>query len=92
MSELRFTRHAFERLYERSISPTECAEVISQGAVIESYPDDSPFPSELRLGVVNGKLLHVVIAKDEDITHVITAYEPDPAIWEPGFRVRKDKA
>jgi hypothetical protein len=45
MSELRFTRHAFERLYERSVSPTECAEVISQGAVIESYPDDSPLPS-----------------------------------------------
>jgi hypothetical protein len=52
MSELRFTRHAFERLYERNISPTECA----------------------------------------DVTHVITAYEPDPAIWELGFRVRKDKA
>jgi hypothetical protein len=44
------------------------------------------------LGVVNGRLLHIVIAKDEDITHVITAYEPDPAIWEPGFRVRKYKA
>jgi hypothetical protein len=91
MSELRFTRHAFERLYERGISPAECVEVISHGSVIERYPDDTPFPSELLLGIVHERFLHVVVATGEDVTHVITAYEPDLAIWEPGFRVRRDR-
>ena len=65
--------------------------MVNHGAVIESYPDDTPFPSELLMGIVNGRVLHLVIAKDVEVKHVITAYEPDPAIWEPGFRVRKDR-
>lgn len=31
---------------------------------------------------MNGKFLHVVVSLDKDTAHVITAYEPDPHLWE----------
>ena len=58
---------------------------------IEEYPDDTPFPSALLSGTVAGRRLHVVAAHDgaEDVTYVITTYEPDPAEWDPTFRRRR---
>lgn len=89
--EIRFTRHCLERLFQRAISPKDCETVFTQGIVIESYPDDKPFPSELRLGSVNGKFLHIVVSFDNNTAHVITAYEPDPRLWEDGLRKRRPK-
>ncbi len=55
------------------------------------YPDDRPYPSRLILGFVGERPIHVVSADiDEDnTTVVITAYKPDPNLWEPGFERRK---
>ena len=55
------------------------------------YPEDRPFPSCLMLGYPMGRPIHVVAALDPDTgtCHVITAYEPDPAIWQPDFRARR---
>jgi hypothetical protein len=65
--------------------------VIETGETIESNPDDLPHPSRLMLGRVGRRALHVVVAvnhaRDEII--VITVYEPDPALWQPGFRRRR---
>ena len=89
MTELRFTNHALERMFKRSISPGECEEVFRQGRTIEAYPDDEPFPSELRFGQVGDKMIHLVVAFGENAVHVITAYEPNPALWDEGFTKRK---
>ena len=37
--------------------------------------------------------LHVVVADNapDDETIVVTVYEPDPALWQPGFRRRRRK-
>jgi len=73
---LRFTRHALERLFQRAISPEECEIVFRTGKIIKEYQDDKPFPSQLYLGHPGHRPLHVVVAIEGDIVHVITAYEP----------------
>jgi hypothetical protein len=83
--------HALKRMFVRSITPAEVRTVIEQGQTIESYPADTPYPSRLLLGFVGGRALHVVAAEnaDDDETIVVTVYEPDPALWQPGFRRRR---
>jgi hypothetical protein len=86
---LRFTRHALEKMYERGISPADCERVAREGEVAESYEDDRPFPSELRVGTVGDRALHVVVARGGDALHVITAYEPDPGRWDETLKKRR---
>ena len=83
--------HATQRMLERNISMEEIEQVVESGEVIEDYPDDEPFPSRLILGVPQNRPLHVVAADetDSDITHVITAYQPNPGQWEDDFKRRK---
>ena len=62
----------------------EVCEAILDGTVIEDYPEDSPYPSCLILGKTNtGRPLHIVCAfsEEENLTIIITAYEPDPEKW-----------
>jgi hypothetical protein len=91
MKPLRFTTHALERIFDRGISPRECEEAFRASKVLETYPDDQPFPSELRLGYAGSKPLHLVVAETPDSVHVITAYEPDPVLWSPDFSVHRRK-
>ncbi len=91
MKPLRFTAHAFQRLFERGISPKECEEAFRSSKVLETYPDDQPFPAELRLGVAGSKSLHLVVAETPDSIYIITAYVPDPTLWSPDFTVRRKK-
>jgi Domain of unknown function (DUF4258) len=78
-------------MFVRSITAAEVRTVIDQGETIERYPRDVPYPSRLLLGLVGGRGLHVVVADDanDDETVVVTVYEPDPALWRPGFRRRR---
>jgi len=78
-------------MLERNITMEEIETVVESGEVIEDYPDDEPFPSRLILGTPQNQTLHVVAADetDSDITHVITAYHPDPHQWENGIKRRK---
>ncbi len=78
-------------MLERDIPIDEVERVVESGEIIESYPDDEPFPSRLILGITQNLPLHVVAADeiDSNITHIITAYRPDPQRWEDGFRRRK---
>ena len=91
MSKLHFTSHALARMFERRISPRDCESVLLSGVVVEKYPDDEPFPSELHLGFVNGRPIHLVVSFDDETAHIITAYEPVKELWEEGFRMRRRK-
>jgi Domain of unknown function (DUF4258) len=66
--------------------------VVTHGQIIASYPDATPYPSKLLLGWCGSRPLHVVAADncDEDATVIVTAYEPDPTRWEPGFVRRRE--
>jgi hypothetical protein len=88
---LSFSRHAVQRMFERGISAATVRQAIDTGQIIESYPDDTPYPSFLLLAEVNGRPLHVVFA--DDVTsrsrHIVTVYVPDLERWQPDFRTRR---
>ena len=86
-----FRVHAIQRMFEREISREDMRQVLETGTIIESYPDDEPYPSRLVLGWSGVRPIHVVVAdnRDEDEIIVITVYEPDPGRWEPGFSERR---
>lgn len=83
--------HAVRRMFERGITEADVGRVLSEGEEIAAYPDDTPYPSRLLVGWRGNRPLHVVAAYDaqDDEQIVITVYEPDPAIWEDGFRRRR---
>jgi len=47
--EIFFTRHAFERMFSRSIRPDKVRDIVERGETIIEYSDDTPFPSTLLL-------------------------------------------
>ncbi|MBZ0301194.1 MAG: DUF4258 domain-containing protein [Anaerolineae bacterium] len=93
MRKLIFRVHAIQKMFERGISQMDVRTVIEHGEVIREYPDDTPYPSRLVLGWREKRPLHVVAADNDadDETIIITAYEPDPALWKPGFKQKKDQ-
>ena len=88
--KLIYRKHALQRMFERSIQPADIYCVLDEGKIIIDYPDDKPYGSRLMLGWPAGRPIHVVAADTpENETIVITVYEPDPKLWEPGFERRK---
>ncbi len=84
-------QHAVKRMHERCITEEEVEYAIATGTVIESYPDDMPYPSALLLRHAGTKAVHVVCADDaeEGMKIVITAYEPDTEIWNEDLKTRR---
>jgi hypothetical protein len=78
-------------MFEREISQEDVRQVLETGTIIESYPDDEPYPSRLVLGWRGARPIHAVVAdnRDQDEVIVITVYEPDLERWEPGFAERR---
>lgn len=90
-SRVVFSGHALRRMFERSVSVSEVQAVFDTGEIVASYLDDRPYPSWLMLGVVAGRPVHVVAARDgaDGACYVITAYEPTGDLWEADFKARK---
>ena len=88
---LHFSRHAFERMFQRGIDPDTVAQVVASGEVLADYPDDQPFPSTLILGFHRGQPVHAVVARDSltGDCYLVTIYRPDPLIWDEMFRKRR---
>jgi hypothetical protein len=78
-------------MFIRGINAEDVRQVLMTGEVIESYPEDPPYPSRLVLGFRGTRPMHVVAADipEDRETVVITAYEPDPALWDAAFRRRR---
>lgn len=78
-------------MFQRKISVADVRHVLETGEVIESYPEDAPYPSRLLLGWSGTRPLHMVVADNVETGEsiVITVYEPDPASWGRDFRRRK---
>jgi hypothetical protein len=86
-----FRVHAVQRMAERAITTIEVRHALDTGEVVADYPDDTPYPSRLVLGWRGTRPIHVVAADNHDdrVTVVVTVYEPDPQLWEPGFKTRR---
>lgn len=79
------------RLKGRSITRQQIIDAIDKYEIIEAYPEDKYLPSYLLLATQEGNAFHVLLALDleADNIRVVTAYRPDPAEWEPGFKKRR---
>jgi len=86
-----WTEHVALRLRERGIKRSDLIECIMSGEIIEQYPEDTPYPSCLVLGVCEaGKPIHIVVGLNVGIMCcMITAYRPDSDKWEVDFKIRK---
>lgn len=86
-----FRVHALKRMFERQISVADVHEVIENGETINTYDDDTPYPSRLILGWIDLRPLHVVCADEpeSDNAIIITVYEPDLTLWEPDFKRKR---
>lgn len=89
--KLIYRQHAIKRMHERCIAEEEVEHAIESGEIIESYPNDTPYPSFLILGYAGTKAVHVVYADDiEDSNRIIiTVYEPDPNLWCDDLKRRR---
>jgi Domain of unknown function (DUF4258) len=88
-TSVRFSRHAIERMAERSITVEDVRTVLTAGEIIAEYPEDLPWPTCLLLGHSARRPLHVLAAVAAHAQCVVvTVYEPDPALWSADFRRR----
>lgn len=89
---MQWTYHVMTRLIQRGISTDDVEYAIMNGEIIEKYPEDTPYPSCLVLGILTqGRPLHVVCGVAPDKLWFITAYYPNLDEWEPDFKRRKGR-
>ena len=88
-----FSGHAIQRIFERRVGIDAVNPVLSGGEIVADYPEETPYPSRLLLGFIEGRPLHVAVARDADTSTciIVTAYEPQPEKWESGFRKRRER-
>lgn len=88
---LHFSRHAFERMFQRGINPIAVAQLIAEAEIIVEYPDDRPFPSALLLWFYEKQPVHAVVARESATgdCHLVTIYWPDLTIWDESFKRRR---
>ena len=91
MSRFVYRVHALQRMFEREIERSVVESVIQSGTTIESYPENTPYPSRLVLGWDRDRPVHVMVADilhDEE-TMVITVYQLDRMRWDASFSKRQ---
>lgn len=86
------TKHMAMRFQDRGIHFADVKNCIMTGDIIRQYEDDTPFPSCLLLGLdIGNRRLHVVVSLNEGYVHIITAYYPDPEIWNEDFKTKREE-
>jgi Domain of unknown function (DUF4258) len=94
--QFEFSKHAVDQSILRQIRVQEIREIISNGQVIEDYPNDKYGPSCLISGLTqNQRTIHVQCSyPSRPLLKIITLYEPDPQRWNDDFtqrRIRNDQ-
>lgn len=91
-AKIALTEHARIRLCERNINVDDVISAINTGEIVKQYPDDKPLASCLILGFsVKAEHVHIVVSCDDEFIYLITAYFPNPEMWESDFRTRKER-
>jgi uncharacterized protein DUF4258 len=88
--KLLFLPHAIKQMTRPAdmISASEVERIVTEGEIIEDYPEDVRGPSCLMPGSGEGRSLHVVCSPKDEYLAIITAYVPDPSQWSPDLRRR----
>lgn len=87
--QFELSEHAVGQSITRHISMRELQEAVTNGEIIEDYPDDKYGPSCLIFGFTSGgRPLHIHCSHPKrPLIKIITLYEPNPMLWED-FRIR----
>jgi hypothetical protein len=89
-NSVKWSGHVLKRMLQRQIATDDVINCIMSGEIIESYPDDYPFPSCLIFGyTINNKILHVVVGNDNKVAYIITAYYPDNVKFSDDLKTRR---
>lgn len=84
--------HGYDELAKDGILPLDALAGISVAVAIEDYPDRVRGPSVLALQHVGaGRPIHVLWGIPAGRKHpavLVTAYRPDPELWDSDFRKR----
>jgi Domain of unknown function (DUF4258) len=92
---IRLSQHGFRKLQERGIEYDEILAGLARAQAIESYPDYVHGPSVLALQTdFQGEPIHVIWGlpkQGSQFAAIVTAYKPDPKLWETGMKRRKAK-
>ena len=90
--EVRISEHGYDELLEDGLLAREVVDGVFRAMVVEDYPD---YPKGRCVLVVQrdgrGQPIHVVwgIPKEHSRPAVlVTAYRPDPALWDSDFSRR----
>ncbi|MCW5911330.1 MAG: DUF4258 domain-containing protein [Cyclobacteriaceae bacterium] len=86
-----FTKHALIEMDNDSIGLEDVKQVALNGEVIKVYPDDKKGLSQLMFGMAGASPVHVVCSHHGETIHIITAYKPNPELWEADFKTRKTR-
>ena len=90
--DYRLSDHAYQKLEERDILPTQIVNGLQSASVVEEYPDAERGPTILVLvRDQNGGAIHALWGMPRDGANVavlITAYRPNADEWTPDFTGR----
>ncbi len=91
-NKFEFSQHAVDQSIIRHISVKELRESITNGEIIEDYPNDKYGPSCLIFGFTyTMRPIHVQCSyPSRPLLKIITLYEPDSERWV-NFKTRKTK-
>jgi hypothetical protein len=89
--QFELSENAVEQLNSRQIGLNEIIEAISNGQIIEDYPNDNDEPSYLICGLTSsGRAIHVLCSyPSSPLIEIMAVYEPDPQEWNSDFTIRK---
>ena len=87
---VKWSTHCLEKMAERDINIEEVKSCISNGEIIEDYPNDFPYPSCLIYGLgMDKRVIHVVVGSDGFSAYIITAYIPNTVKFEEDLKTRR---
>jgi hypothetical protein len=91
--DVRISDHGFDELRKDGIVTDDTVAGVLSATLIEDYPDRTRGPSVLTLQRdANGRPIHAVWAipaGERRPAVLVTAYRPDPALWDKAFEKRK---
>ena len=91
--QFEFSKHAVDQSILRQVRVQEIREAITNGQVIENYPEDKYGPSCLIYGLTRAQRpIHIQCSYPSRLLiKIITVYEPNPKRWNNDFTQRRQR-